>query len=173
MRGNSDCLTWVKHSSCKNSATHSYQCVKYFRVSKQWCGCQCWGFFYMCTDVDACVCTQGLFRHRKRVCTGRWLWEKNSLPHRGLEPTSVLCLAFQSDTLPAELSPPLTSCAKLCNYGQVQPLQLWHRHKNRQNFVMDPHPVSTPFCAGIHTILGVDPHLQGKLSESDRPLLGV
>ena len=29
--------------------------------------------------------------------------------HQGLEPTSVLCLAFQSDTLPTEPSPPLTS----------------------------------------------------------------
>ena len=95
--------------------------------------------FNMCTDVDACVCTRGLFRHCKRVCTGRWLWEKNPLPHWELKPTSVLCLAFQSDTLPTELSPPLTSCTKLWNYGQVQSLQVWHRCKNRQNFVMDPH----------------------------------
>ena len=32
------------------------------------------------------------------------------MPHRGLEPASVLRLAFQSDALPAELSPsPLAS----------------------------------------------------------------
>ena len=36
MRGNSGRLTGVKHSSRKSSATHSYQCVQYFRVSKQW-----------------------------------------------------------------------------------------------------------------------------------------
>ena len=33
-------LTWVSHSSLKSSATHSYQCVQYFRVSKQWHGFQ-------------------------------------------------------------------------------------------------------------------------------------
>ena len=26
---NSDCLTFVRHSSCKSSATHAYQCVQY------------------------------------------------------------------------------------------------------------------------------------------------
>ena len=41
---NSDHLTWVRHSSHKSSATHSYQSVWYFRVSKQWHGCQCLGF---------------------------------------------------------------------------------------------------------------------------------
>ena len=32
---------------------------------------------------------------------------KRPLPHGGLEPLSVLCLAFQSDALPSELFPPL------------------------------------------------------------------
>ena len=44
----------------------------------------------------------------KRVCTGSWLWEKNPLLLRGLKPASVLCLAFQSDALPTELSRPQT-----------------------------------------------------------------
>ena len=35
-------------------------------------------------------------------------WEKNPLLHQGLEPASVLQLAFQSDALPAEL-PPLSA----------------------------------------------------------------
>ena len=35
LAGNSGRLTWVRHSSRKNSATHSCQCVQYFRVSKQ------------------------------------------------------------------------------------------------------------------------------------------
>ena len=30
--------------------------------------------------------------------------QKNTLPHRGLEPVSVLRLAFQSDALPTELT---------------------------------------------------------------------
>ena len=33
-------------------------------------------------------------------------WEKNLLPHRGLEHASVFRLAFQSDVLPTELLPP-------------------------------------------------------------------
>ena len=41
------------------------------------------------------------------VCTGGWLWEKNPLPHRGLEPAPVLRLTFQSDAVPTELSRPL------------------------------------------------------------------
>ena len=41
-----------------------------------------------------------------RVSTGR-LCEKNPLPHLGLEPASVLHLAFRSDAVPTELSPPL------------------------------------------------------------------
>ena len=42
--GNSGRLTWVGHSSRKSSATHFYQCVEYFRVSKQYYGCQCLEF---------------------------------------------------------------------------------------------------------------------------------
>ena len=40
LTGNSGRLTWVSHSSRKSSATHSYQCVQCFRISKQWYGCQ-------------------------------------------------------------------------------------------------------------------------------------
>ena len=35
--------TWVMHSSCKSSATHSYQGMQYFGVSQQTYGCQCLG----------------------------------------------------------------------------------------------------------------------------------
>ena len=34
-------------------------------------------------------------------------WEKNPLPHRGLESVSIMRLAFQSDALPNWLLPPL------------------------------------------------------------------
>ena len=66
------------------------------------------GIFNVDTDVDAWNCTRGLHGHRKRVCTGSRLWEKNPLWYRGFEPASVLRLAFQSDALPTELSPPLS-----------------------------------------------------------------
>ena len=42
--GNSGGLTCIRHSSCKkSSATHSYQCVRYFPVSRQCYGCHCLG----------------------------------------------------------------------------------------------------------------------------------
>ena len=31
----------------------------------------------MCTDVNTCDCTQGLYWWYKRVCTESWLWEKS------------------------------------------------------------------------------------------------
>ena len=33
LAGNSGHLTWVRHSSCKNSATHSSECVQYSRAA--------------------------------------------------------------------------------------------------------------------------------------------
>ena len=38
-----------------------------------------------------------------RVCTRNRLWKKNAVSHQGLEPASVLCLAFQSDAVSTEL----------------------------------------------------------------------
>ena len=91
--GNSGRLTWrVKHSSRKSSASHSYQCVQYFPVSRRWCGCQ-WGFFVFCF----LTCAQMLMRAIRRM------------PHQGLKPASVSRLAFQSDVVPTELSPPFNS----------------------------------------------------------------
>ena len=97
---NSGCPTRVRHSSCSSSATHSNRCMQYFPVLRQWYGCQCLGFL-----MSTCNCTQGLYVHCNRVCAGSWLWKKNPLSHRGLEPGSVLCLVFQSDIWPTELSP--------------------------------------------------------------------
>ena len=61
------------------------------------------GIFNVGTDVDARDCTQGLYGHRQRVCTGSGLWEENPLLQWGLKAMSTLHLAFQSDALPAEL----------------------------------------------------------------------
>ena len=52
------------------------------------------GIFNTLTDVDACDCTQGLYGHHKTVCPKGQIWEKNPLPHQGLAPTLILCLAF-------------------------------------------------------------------------------
>ena len=43
LAGNLDHLTWVRHISCRSSATQSYQCVQCFRVSKLGYGRQCLG----------------------------------------------------------------------------------------------------------------------------------
>ena len=64
------------------------------------------GIYDLHTDVDACGCPQGLYRHTKRVCTESWLLEKKPLPKQGIKPASVLCLAFQSDALPTHLAHP-------------------------------------------------------------------
>ena len=40
------------------------------------------------------------YGHRKRACTEGWLWEKNPLPHRRIEPASAAC---PSNTPPTEL----------------------------------------------------------------------
>ena len=64
------------------------------------------GIFNMHTDADACVCTWGLYEHCKRVCTDSWLGGKNPLRLQRIEPISLLCHVFWSDTLSAELSIP-------------------------------------------------------------------
>ena len=100
-------LTRVRHSSCKSNAIWQLvpvQCVQYF-PNNGTAAAPMFGVFDVCTDADASDCTKGLYGHRKRVCTDSWLWEKNHWPHRGLEHASALRVAFQLDTLPAELFP--------------------------------------------------------------------
>ena len=106
LAGISGGLTWVRHSSRTSSATHSYQCVQQeqrypflpacavFSCVHTMVWLPVFGIINVRTDVDACGCTRGLYGHGKRVCTESRLWEKNPLPHRGLEPASVLRLAF-------------------------------------------------------------------------------
>ena len=65
------------------------------------------GIFNVRTDADVCDSTRRLYGHRKRISAGSGIYEKNPLPHLGLEPASVLHLAFRSDAVPTELSPPL------------------------------------------------------------------
>ena len=66
--------------------------------------------------VDVCDCTQGLYGQSKRVCTESWMGEK-SLPHLRLEPVSVICLAFEFDTLTIEQLPvPLWTNISIVNF---------------------------------------------------------
>ena len=92
-----------KAEQCKSSATHSYQCVQYFPVSKQWYGCQCLRFL-TCTQMLMHVISHGGCTDTVRESALNTDWEKNPLPHGGIEPASVFRLAFQSDALPTERS---------------------------------------------------------------------
>ena len=103
--GNCGRLTRVRHSGRKSRTIHSYQWVKHFRVSRPVVWLAVFGIFNVRTDVEECDCTRVLYGHRRRVCTETWLWEKNILPHRGLEPATVLRLAFQRNAVAAELFP--------------------------------------------------------------------
>ena len=65
----------------------------------------------VCTDVDTSDCTQGLNEHQKRICTA------NLTPGRkitclagGIEPASVLRLAFRSDALPTRQARSIREC---------------------------------------------------------------
>lgn len=102
------------YSSHKSSATHSYRCMQYFRVSKHWCGChcQCLGFLscarllMLMHAIAQGVCTNTVKESALQVGCGR----KNPLLHLGIEPSSVLPLAFQSNALPTEPSRPAYKC---------------------------------------------------------------
>ena len=52
------------------------------------------------TNVNACNCTWGCTDTCKRVCTERWLWERNLLLYQGTKSASAASL---SDALPTEL----------------------------------------------------------------------
>ena len=54
-----------------------------------------------CTQILMHVIAHwGVRGHRRRACAESWLWEKNPLPHLGIEPASAACW---SDALPIEL----------------------------------------------------------------------
>ena len=80
-----------------NSACGSFVCPYKGTAAKQRCG-----IFNVRTDVNACDCTWRLYGYRTRVCTESSLWEKNHLPHRGIESALAAC---RSGALPTELHP--------------------------------------------------------------------
>ena len=98
LAGNAGRLTRVRHSSRKSSATHSYQCVQYFRVSKRRpYGCQCSGFLtcaqMLLNAISHGGCTESALRAdsgRKIPCHARdsnprqycawWLFSRTLYP---------------------------------------------------------------------------------------------
>ena len=89
---------WVRHSSCKSSAAHCPLCAIFSRVQTI--------VWLKCMQISMHAIVHGGCTDTVRESALEVDWEKNSLPHRGLEPTSVLRLAFQSDVLPTELLSP-------------------------------------------------------------------
>ena len=102
---------WVALPGCSTAAARAVlpiptSACSILCVSKQQYGCQCLGFL-VCTQMLLMhAMARGLCGHRRRVCAGSLLKEKSLCCNWGLEPASVSCLAFQSDVLPAESSPP-------------------------------------------------------------------
>ena len=118
------------------SGTHSCQCVQYFHVSEQWYGRQRLGLLtgaqMLMHTIARRGCTDTIREPALKVD-----WEKNPLPHQGLEPASVLRLACLLDILLTELFPlrdgdkdndeetetmPKTSQVKQSNKRQKHPL---------------------------------------------------
>ena len=65
-------LPWLWHTSPKSSATHCYQCVQCFPVSRQWYGCQCLGFLTWTRMLMRAIAHGGC-TDTVRVCTESWL----------------------------------------------------------------------------------------------------
>ena len=106
------------------------------------------------TCAQMCVFTRGCTDTRKRVCTESWLWEKNPLPHRWIEPASA---AWRSDALtnwataPPGTGPVFTithaDCGERRSVCRIPPLVVavsfsfhWIRHQWRRH--------RTPGCKG-------------------------
>ena len=72
--------------------------MQYLCATKEWFGCQCLGFL-MCAQMLIHAIAHGGCADNVRVCTWSRLWEKNPLPHLGLGPAWILCLAVESNAL--------------------------------------------------------------------------
>ena len=59
LAGTPGCLTWVRHRSCKSSATHSCQHAVFFCAQTIMVWLPVFGIFLVHTDVDAWNCTLG------------------------------------------------------------------------------------------------------------------
>ena len=127
LAGNVGHFTWLRHSSCKSSATHSCWCMTAaaraalptpvgacctFMCPNN--GCQSLGFL-TCAQLLMCAIAQGCCTDTVRESALKVDWEKNILLHQGLKPSSGLCLAFQSDALPIELLPAPRLCVGYLN----------------------------------------------------------
>ena len=100
-------VTAGSHMSC---ATHSYQCIQYFRVfpTKNSKAASVWDF--QCSHKSWCMrLPTGLNKHSNRICTESWPWrkrrKKSPLSHRGIETVPIFsvrifihCVCYAEET---------------------------------------------------------------------------
>ena len=98
-------LTWVRHSSPRSNTTYSYQCVQYFRVSKQWYGCTCLGFL-TCAQLLLHAIAHGILRECALEADSGRIIPCRTGDSNPRQYCDFLLAYFQSGSLPAELSPP-------------------------------------------------------------------
>ena len=115
------------YSSRTSSATHSYEYVQYFRLSKQRYGCQCLGFLTCAQMLMHAVahggCANTVRKSALKVDPGR------KIPcHTGDSNPSALRLAFRPDAATREQTTAVRGCQrKLMHYsaGFVSIKQRW------------------------------------------------
>ena len=93
LAGNLGRLTCIRHSSCRSSTIHSYRCVQYFCVSRQWYGCQHWGFL-KCAQMLMHVIAHRDCTDTRRESAPKVDWEKNPLLYWRLKPEVINALGF-------------------------------------------------------------------------------
>ena len=93
--GNLGRLAWVRHRATRSALPIPVSVCAILRVSKQCYGCQCLGFLtfaqMLVHSIEHWGCTDTARESALKVD-----WAKDSLPHQGLEPTSVLRLGFSA-----------------------------------------------------------------------------
>ena len=116
-----------------SAATHSYQCVLYFRLSKHWYGCHCLGFT---------TCAQILM---------------HATAHGGCMDDH----AFQSDALPIALSPFASylsaSLQQAWVFKKIPQCNSKHFSEHSFNFIAQPH-LSECHCLPVCGIFLLSPN---------------
>ena len=97
------------------------------------------------TDVKTCDCTQGLYGHHKRVCTGSWLWESGT--HISLAPWLFSQTFYQlSYCRPTGMGKQLHTLLCHCGLGEPQCFS-WGMLIHEQNAM-----VKFKMCLGDRTL---------------------
>ena len=142
--GNLGHLTWVRHSHHKSSATHSYQCVQYFRVQTMYLG------FLTCTQMLVNViahsgCVDTIRESALETDSGRKMLcrTRDSNPHQrcaGLFSRMLYQLSYwwnsiywwKSDTCPANMMELIHICLMILAHQLASSLDLFSNYLTSQ-----------------------------------------